>query len=82
MTKEKALAKIAKAYLRQNESKTYDLRDFEYWSGKECVTKVDSLLRVVDESLLEEEELEAFKILQSHKRIVNNIEYTKELVSR
>ena len=56
MNIEKSAAIIAKAYLRQVNSITYDLRCFEYTNKNEVMLKIQSLINVLDNSKLNETE--------------------------
>jgi len=67
--KEKALGIICRAYLKQTNAKTYDLRSFEYQSGNDTVVKVDSLIRLINPNQLSEAEKEAYNLLKDIKRL-------------
>lgn len=79
---QKALAIIAKCYLKNTNSKTYDLRCFEYWSGHSCYTKIPNLIRAVDFFKLTVIEQQAVKHLKNLNimSVKNELEYTKELI--
>lgn len=80
MNIEKSAAIIAKAYLRHVNSKTYDLRSFEYSNKNVVILKVQSLINVLDKSKLNEIELTALLNLKGVKIVEEGIEFTKELV--
>ncbi len=80
MNSEKSAAIIAKAYLRQVNSKTYDLRSFEYSNKNVVILKIQSLINVLDKSKLNEAELMALLNLKDVKIVEEGIEFTKELL--
>lgn len=80
MNIEKQAAIISKAYLRQIESKTYDLRSFEYSNKNTIVLKVQSLISLLDKNRLNETELIALLNLKDIKTVEEGIEFTKELL--
>lgn len=80
MNIEKSAAIIAKAYLRQVNSSTYDLRCFEYTNKNVVMLKIQSLINVLDNSKLNETQLMALLNLKDIKVVEEGIEFTKELL--
>ena len=80
MNIEKSAAIIAKAYLRQVNSITYDLRCFEYTNKNVVMLKIQSLINVLDNSKLNETESFALQNLKDIKVVEEGIEFTKELL--
>jgi hypothetical protein len=81
-TIEKSGAIIAKAYLKQNNSKTYDLRSFEYSNKHQMMLKVQSVISLLDKNSLNEDEKDAIKKLKDVRVIEEGIEFVKELISK
>ena len=67
MNIEKSAAIIAKSYLRQVNSITYDLRCFEYTNKNVVMLKIQSLINVLDNSKLNETQLMALLNLKDIK---------------
>jgi hypothetical protein len=80
MNIEKSAAIIAKAYLRQVNSKTYDLRSFEYTNKNTVILKIQSLINVLDKDKINETELLHLSNLKDIKTVEEAIEFTKELL--
>lgn len=81
-TIEKAGAIIAKAYLKQNNSKTYDLRSFEYSNKHQMMLKVQSVISLLYKNSLNEDEKNAITTLKNVRVVEEGIEFTKELISK
>jgi transcriptional regulator with XRE-family HTH domain len=81
-TLEIANAKLHKAYLRENNISTYDMRSFEFWDKGVQFTKIKHLLNALSCTNLTEEEKQARDLVLASgvDRIENGLEFIKQLI--
>lgn len=79
-----ANAKLHKAYLRENNIRTYDMRSFEFWNGNTQFTKIKHLLNALTFANLTEEEQEAKAVIEASEttQIENGLEFIIELLKK
>jgi len=77
-----ALAILHKAYLKDTNSKTFDMRDFEFWNGNKQFTKVNPLLLALQFTTLSEKEMAAKVLIQETGQSVleNDVAFMLELL--
>lgn len=77
-----ANAKLHKAYLRTNNIKTFDMRDFEFFDKGVQFTKIKHLLRALEFANLTDAEKEAKILIESQNldKIENGWDFGRELL--